>query len=91
MLITIGSAWRYLGPTWVGYNMRRNHKVDAGTIFFGVVISLIITEIYKMLSDTYEKFFKKTMKEKFRKEGRVEERRLWNARNVRRELGQLEG
>ncbi len=92
VLIIIGSAWRYLGtpPRWVTIYAEIVESMP-GQIFFGAVISLTITEIYKMLSDTYERWLKKTMKEKFRKEGRVEERRLWNAWNARRELAQSEG
>ena len=92
VLIIVGSTWRYLGtpPGWVTIYAEIVESMP-GQIFFGAVISLTITEIYKMLSDTYERWLKKTMKEKFRKEGRVEERRLWNAWNARRELAQSEG
>ena len=60
VLIIIDSAWRYLGTPsrWVTIYAEIVESMP-GQIFFGAVMSLTITEIYKLLSDTYEQWLKK--------------------------------
>ena len=98
--ILVSSIWSYFGtpPTWVTIYQEIVGSMS-NQIIVHAAYTLFFTEAYRMLSDAFEQWLKRSQKEKgiaIGKEigierGMEQERSQWRAWNMRRELAQSEG
>ena len=90
--IVVSSIWSYFEtpPAWVTI-----YKEIVGSMSNQIIVhaayTLFFTEAYKMLSDAFEQWLKRSQKEKGIAIGMEQERSQWRAWNMRRELAQSEG
>ncbi len=94
--ILVSSIWSYFGtpPAWITIYQEIVGSMS-NQIIVHVAYTLLFTEAYRMLSDAFEQWLKRSQKEKgivIGKEiGMEQERSQWRAWNMRRELAQSEG
>ena len=94
--ILVSSIWSYFGtlPAWITI-----YKEIVGSMSNQIIVhaayTLFFTEAYRMLSDAFEQWLKRSQKEKGiaigMEMGVEQERSQWRAWNMRRELAQSEG
>ena len=97
--IVVSSVWSYFGtpPAWVTI-----YQEIVGSMSEQIIVhaayTLFFTEAYRMLSDAFEQWLKRSQKEKGiaigmergMERGMEQERSQWRAWNMRRELAQSE-
>ena len=94
--ILVSSIWSYFGtpPAWITIYQEIVGSMS-NQIIVHAAYTLFFTEAYRMLSDAFEQWLKRSQKEKgivIGKEiGIEQERSQWRAWNMRRELAQSEG
>ena len=90
--IVVSSIWSYFGtpPTWVTIYQEIVGSMS-NQIIVHAAYTLFFTEAYRMLSDAFEQWLKRSQKEKGIAIGMEQERSQWRAWNMRRELAQSEG
>ena len=94
--IVVSSIWSYFGtpPAWVTIYQEIVGSMS-NQIIVHAAYTLFFTEAYKMLSDAFEQWLKRSQKEKGiaigMERGMEQERSQWRAWNMRRELAQSEG
>ena len=90
--IVVSSIWSYFGtpPAWVTIYQEIVGSMS-NQIIVHAAYTLFFTEAYRMLSDAFEQWLKRSQKEKGIAIGMEQERTQWRAWNVRRELAQSEG
>ena len=94
--IVVSSIWSYFGtpPAWVTIYQEIVGSMS-NQIIVHAAYTLFFTEAYRMLSDAFEQWLKRSQKEKGialgKEMGMEQERSQWRAWNMRRELAQSEG
>ena len=94
--ILVSSIWSYFGtpPAWVTIYQEIVGSMS-NQIIVHAAYTLFFTEAYRMLSDAFEQWLKRSQKEKGiaigMEMGVEQERSQWRAWNMRRELAQSEG
>ena len=98
--ILVSSIWSYFGtpPAWVTIYQEIVGSMS-NQIIVHAAYTLFFTEAYRMLSDAFEQWLKRSQKEKGIaigmemgvERGKEQERSQWRAWNMRRELAQSEG
>ena len=94
--ILVSSIWSYFGtpPAWITIYQEIVGSMS-NQIIIHAAYTLFFTEAYRMLSDAFEQWLKRSQKEKgivIGKEiGIEQERSRWQAWNMRRGLAQSEG
>ena len=90
--IVVSSIWSYFGtpPAWVTIYQEIVGSMS-NQIIVHAAYTLFFTEAYRMLSDAFEQWLKRSQKEKGIAIGMEQERSQWRAWNMRRELAQSEG
>ena len=98
--ILVSSIWSYFGtpPAWVTIYQEIVGSMS-NQIIVHAAYTLFFTEAYRMLSDAFEQWLKRSQKEKGIaigmemgvERGKKQERSQWRAWNMRRELAQSEG
>ena len=90
--ILVSSIWSYFGtpPAWVTIYQEIVGSMS-NQIIVHAAYTLFFTEAYRMLSDAFEQWLKRSQKEKGIAIGMEQERSQWRAWNMRRELAQSEG
>ena len=90
--IVASSIWSYFGtpPAWVTIYQEIVGSMS-NQIIVHAAYTLFFTEAYRMLSDAFEQWLKKSQKEKGIAIGMEQERSQWRTWNMRRELAQSEG
>ena len=90
--ILVSSIWSYFGtpPAWITIYQEIVGSMS-NQIIVHAAYTLFFTEAYRMLSDAFEQWLKRSQKEKGIALGKEQERSQWRAWNMRRELAQSEG
>ena len=94
--IIVSSVWSYFGTplAWVTIYQEIVGSMS-NQIIVHAAYTLFFTEAYRMLSDAFEQWLKRSQKEKGiaigMEMGMEQERSQWRAWNMRRELAQSEG
>ena len=94
--ILVSSIWSYFGTPLAWVTM---YQEIVGSMSEQIIVhaayTLFFTEAYRMLSDAFEQWLKRSQKEKGiaigMERGMEQERSQWRAWNMRRELAQSEG